>query len=204
MMFPNNGNFIEKWNSTEERLLDVMKKELKPKDQLQKLSDCTDEALQMTKNQRVATIISALHHILYAPHVIYGKKNWRATIIDTIECMLLIIGNESTADIEIKAFEKKLKEKKLPTQAYIIGFGSSYDKVGDKFCVRVEDIQYIFDGELALLDCLEMMLKFYHVVNLSYPILNKNVFSFLSAHLLNVPCNDASSKVAQLIHALKL
>jgi hypothetical protein len=157
----------------------------------------------MTNNQRVAVILSSLHHILYMPKLIYGSKNYKSTMNDTIDCMLLLVVNESTKDIEVQKFESRLKEKKITPQPFIIAFGNSFDKVSNKFCVKVENIQYALESDSALLDCLDLILKIYHVVNLEYPVLDKNVYLFLSTHFLNVPSNEKCAKVTNLIKALK-
>ena len=154
----------------------------------------------MTSNKSTAVLMMGIHNILFGDRV---SAVYKPTVYDSFCFMLLIINDQNSFDEEFNNWKSGIEEKKLKHQCSIVGFGS-LKNLQDKFVVVVEDIKYIFEGNHSLLNAIECVLQIYHVFNLSYPLLNSSVYSFLSSKYLTI--NDEkshSSKVLRLISALE-
>ena len=159
----------------------------------------------MTYNQSLAVVLLGLHYVLFGDKVSYGDKKkvvYKPTVYDSFGFLLLIVDDEDTMKVKIDDWIRKNIEKQLKQQALIVGFGGSIENLKDKFCLILEDIKYIFDGEFALLYALEKLLQIYHVFNIEYPLLNTSVHTFLSSKFLKINTNSENfrSKITRLIN----
>jgi hypothetical protein len=118
----------------------------------------------MTSNRSLALILLSLHNVLFGDKAAVGtSKNrfYKPTVYDAFKFLLLILNDESTMEVELNDWKKDIEGKQLNHQCLIIGFGDSIFTLKDKFCVLIEDIRYIFEGQNALLSALETVLHIY-------------------------------------------
>jgi len=194
-------NFQNKWNLHHTELVEILKRDIAHDG----VKTVLERAESINSNRGIAGILLGLSCHLHGLKYSYGesKKNvYKPTICDTFNSILLIISQESNVELEFKKFTKQLVEKKMNQQALIIGFGTSTEDLGDKFCVVVEDMKYLFQGQNSLLRAVELALKIYHVFDLEYPTLSKSVYSFLCTKFLEIDDKkSSSSKVTRLLNS---
>ncbi|KAL7024906.1 hypothetical protein ACKWTF_013246 [Chironomus riparius] len=195
-------HFQHKWNLLQAELIEILKRDI-VHDGVKYIMEKLES---VTSNQKVAGILLGLSCHLHGLKHSYGgeskKTVYKPTICDTFSSILLIVSQQSNVEIEFKNYTKQLLEKKMNQQALIIGFGSSVEDLSDKFCVVVEDMKYLFDGQNSLLRAVELVLKIYHVFDLEYPILSKSAYSFLCTKFLQIDDkNSSSSKVTRLLNS---
>lgn len=201
-MYPGR-NFKESWNESQHITIEILKKSLTQEAFASKIAKIGD----MSRNQSLATILLGLHYLLSGDKISYGDKKkivYKPTVYDSFGFILLLVGDENSVELEYNNWTRKNIEKSLKPQAVIIGFGGSIEKLQDRFCLILEDMKYLFDGENALLYALERLLQIYHVFNIEYPTLNCSVHVFLSIKYLNITDrkskNGVRSKIARLLN----
>lgn len=128
-----------------------------------------------------------LHNYLFGSKITYApKKCYKPTLYEAFNHFLLISSSENNFEKEIIQWRNSLAEKKLKLQAFIVGFGTSPLDLQDKFIVIVEDLKYMFEGSNSLLFAVDLLLKFFFVFNLEFPVVNQNVYQFLAKKYLNI------------------
>lgn len=188
-MFPGR-DFKTNWMSSQQKTIEILNRNITQDALTNKIS----RLHEVSFNQSLATVLLALHHILSGDKVSYDdkKKIYKPTVYDSFCFLLLLVNDENTMDIELNSWTQKNAQKQLKQQAIIVGFGGSIDNIKDKFCLILEDMKFVFEGENALLHALERLLQIYHVFNIEYPILNSSVHTFLSIKFLGI--NEGKSK----------
>lgn len=183
--------------------IEILKKNVTQETIISKLSKI--DALSF--NQSLASILLALHSNLFGDKASYGDKKKiinKPTVFDSLGFMLLLVKDENTMDMDYDNWMQKNIQKQLKQQAVIIGFGGSIENMKDKFCLVLEDMKFIFEGENALLHALERLLQMYHVFSIEYPALDSSVHTFLSIKFLNIKegksKNGLRSKITRLLN----
>jgi hypothetical protein len=200
---PNSSEFKSEWINHQTELVEILSQNVKNSTMVKKLKNLKT----LTGNQTVATILLGLHHALFSSGVhLQGKNSYKATIAETFKFFLFLTRDESTKETDLIIWRQDIATRKLKQQAIIVGFGSGTDDVNDKFCVIFEDLQYTFDSADSLIMAMALVLKIYSVFNVSYPVLNHPVFSFLAQKYLDVnePANKkGSGKLSQIMNSFK-
>lgn len=87
----------------------------------------------------------------------------------------------------------------LTVQPFIFSVGSKIENC-NKFIVRLDNINYIFDKYFDALYCL---LKVIFVLNLSYPKYSQDVFKFIQIFMLDMKTNS-DGDISAIKNAIKI
>ncbi|KAG5680291.1 hypothetical protein PVAND_009809 [Polypedilum vanderplanki] len=198
-LYPNHTAFQTEWEKRENDLLTLLRSKIK-KNSLE-----FDDSL--SSNQRAVHLIKALHHALYTfkdLKKIDGSIH-RSSIPDSFKSFMCVVSCEANLEVELRAWREEMYQKSLKEQAFMISFGLSTDKLSDKFCIILEQIQITFEGENSFISALETLLMMYHVFHIQYPLLNSAVYEFLCKvffDISNEKSKKLSNKTVNLINSL--
>ncbi|KAG5685096.1 hypothetical protein PVAND_014297 [Polypedilum vanderplanki] len=194
VLYPDHLDFINEWKLNFIKFEKILRRDGKDDISYDKFS----------QNQRVAFLMYALHCYLYSPGMKFvNGSRIRPTRQDTFEFFLLLCTTENAMEEEHQIWLNKIKSRNLTQQAIIIGYGTSFENIQDKFCVCIENTKYIFNSLILAIECL---LKVYYVFDIEFPIINSQCYIFLSKKFLGLKSNMKTvkgSKVNELLNAFQ-
>ncbi|KAG5677128.1 hypothetical protein PVAND_006910 [Polypedilum vanderplanki] len=141
----------------------------------------------LSTNQKAVKTLIRISDFLYGPPV--------------LRC-----SSENLFQLNISEWQQRFSQYSITMQAFIVCFGESFENLEDKFLVCLDDIIYTFEGEAALISAIDTLLKVYHVFDIAYPIINQQVYEFMSAKFLGidniVTKKSKGNKVNQLLNII--
>ncbi|KAG5669913.1 hypothetical protein PVAND_000203 [Polypedilum vanderplanki] len=167
------SNFLPKWTSMKNDLLEVLK--------LNVTNIAIKENLKMSHemddDSKSVAIIKGIHAFLYSA----GMRT------------------DPSGSKEIVKIRSFYEGKGYTFQPVIIGFDYNQANTKRYFLVHFEDNYYRLE---SFDKALEVLLKTYYIMDLKFPVSSQSIFSFLSAFFLDVQA-EISPKVKSLINLLQ-
>ncbi|KAG5685150.1 hypothetical protein PVAND_014342 [Polypedilum vanderplanki] len=196
-LHPVHLNFYTEWNKYQDQIYATLESNEHAKNKFHLLS---------TNQKAVKTLIS-ISDFLYGPPLLRGSdKSYRASKSDALKFLLFRCLSENLFQLNITEWQQHLSQYSITKQAFIVCFGESFENLEDKFLVCLDDIIYTFEGEAALLSAIDTLLKIYYVFDIAYPIINQQVYEFMSAKFLGidniVTKKSKGNKVNQLLNII--
>ncbi|KAG5680056.1 hypothetical protein PVAND_009586 [Polypedilum vanderplanki] len=182
-LHPVHHNFYTEWNKYQEQIyakLESMK--------LQRICFIYYQPMKKPREliplQKATKILISISDFLYGPPVL----------------------RENLFQLNISEWQQHLSQYSITKQAFIVCFGESFENLEDKFLVCLDDIIYTFKGEAALISAIDTLLKIYHFFDIAYPVINQQVYEFMSTKFLGIDSivtkKSKGNKVNQLLNII--
>lgn len=153
----------------------------------------------------IISVLKLLHNLLPPTTRLKYKINerninWKPSIQDSINGMLMFVETESSIEEHISNFSLEHKQKNLTLQPIVIIVMKN--ELPIKFFVRIDSITYIQHNILSSID---LCFKAFHVFNLSYPKQSHNVWLFMQKQFYHIKTqyDTPISAVSSLLTDLK-
>lgn len=123
-----------------------------------------------------------------------NKANWKVSIQDSIESMIIEVTTVSDVCKRIEAAKLQCISRKWKLQPFIFKIENQSDPY---YCVVFDDMFYRFE---EFVNAFDICLKLFFILNLEYPVACRKVWVFIQKHIytIDTPYDISSPDISDL------